>query len=199
MHYQKLFAALCALLIATAGWAGDYKTGLKALESGDYETALAEWQPLAEAGDAKSQFQLGRMYANGFGVDMDDALALKWYQSAADQGHAEAQCNLAVMHQNGWGVPQSEEEAIRYYRLAAEQGVAEALQALGRHFGMDFSEDYDPVEAYKWYSIAASFGDIDANARRESIASKMTADQVADAEAQVIEWSKSHESLQANH
>ena len=64
---------------------------------------------------------MGLLYANGFGVPLDDDQALKWYSLAADQNHAEAQCNLAVMHANGWGVPQSDAEAFKWYSLAADQ------------------------------------------------------------------------------
>ncbi len=198
MRTSRMLAAVSAILLTTVTWAGDYDKAVQAFQSADYDTALSIWQPLAEAGDAQSQFQLGHMYANGFGVMMEDASALKWYQMAADQGHGKAQCNLAVMHQNGWGVPQSEEEAMRYYRLAAEQGLVEAMQALGRHYAMDFSEEYDPVKAYKWYSIAAKFGDIDAKTHLDSVAEKMTAEQVADAQSQVEIWAAGHNALLAS-
>ena len=36
-----------------------YKKGLIAYQSGDYATALREWTPLAEQGDARAQFQIG--------------------------------------------------------------------------------------------------------------------------------------------
>ena len=36
-------------------------------------------------------------YANGAGVDMDAAEAVKWYRTAADGGHAGAQHNLGIM------------------------------------------------------------------------------------------------------
>jgi TPR repeat protein len=162
-----------------------------------HDTALAIWQPLAEAGDAESQYGLGMMYGNGFGVAMDDALAIKWYGMAAEQGHADALCNLAVMHQNGWGVPLNEEEAIRLFTLAAEQGAPEAMVALGRFFAMDFSEAYDPVQAYKWFSLAALLDDIDAKVKRENIAEKLTVEQVADGNAMVELWSNSHTGLLA--
>ena len=135
------------------------------------------------------------MYGNGFGVMMDDALELKWYGLAAEQGHANAQLNLGVMYQNGWGVEPNDELAIKYYAMAAEQGIAEAMLALGRHFSMDFSESYNPVEAYKWYSLAAKLNVIDANAKREYIAAKMSPTQVADGDALVDVWSNAHKDL----
>jgi TPR repeat protein len=197
MNVSRVLLAVCGLLLAASVWSGESEKGLLAFNSSEYDTALAIWQPLAGAGDAKSQYGLGMMYGNGFGVAMDDALAIKWYGLAAEQGHAGAQCNLAVMHQNGWGVPLSEEEAVRLYSLAAEQGVAEAMIALGRHFAMDFSESYDPVQAYKWFSLAALMDDIDAASKREVIAGKLTVEQVADGDAMVELWSSGHSGLLA--
>lgn len=180
------------LLLAAAAWGSDSQQGLDAYNSMDYDTALAVWQPLAKAGDAESQYGLGMMYGNGFGVMIDDAQAIKWYGLAAAQGHAGAQCNLAVMHQNGWGVPQNEEAAVNFYALAAEQGVTEAMIALGRHFAMDFSDAYDPVQAYKWFSLAHAHENIDAGVKREEIASRMTAEQVAEGNGLVELWSSEH-------
>jgi hypothetical protein len=99
------------------------------------------------------------------------------------------------MYQNGWGVEPNDELAIKYYAMAAEQGIAEAMLALGRHFSMDFSESYNPVEAYKWYSLAAKLNVIDANAKREYIAAKMSPTQVADGDALVGVWSNGHKGL----
>ena len=195
MNISRISLLICGLLLATSAWSGDSEKGFAAYNSSEYDTALAIWQPLAEAGDDKAQYGLGMMYGNGFGVDMDDALAIKWYGLAAEQGHANAQCNLAVMHQNGWGVPLNEEEAVRLFMQAAEQGVVEAMVALGRHFAMDFSEAYDPVQAYKWFSIAALLDDMDANAKREIIESRMTVEQIADGNALVKNWSIGHSDL----
>jgi uncharacterized protein len=198
MRKFRILIATIALALATAVWGGDAQKGLDAYNSMDYETALAVWQPLAESGDAGGQYGLGMMYGNGFGVAMEDALALKWYGLAAEQGHAGAQCNLAVMYQNGWGVPLNEEKAIHYYLLAAEQGVPEAMTALGRHFAMDYSDAYDPVRAYKWLSLAYLLQDMDAGVKREALVATMTIEQVAEGNVLVEAWSVEHTELLAN-
>ena len=77
------------------------KKGLDAHERGDYVTALKEWRPLAERGDANAQSNLGVMYDKGQGVPQDDKTAVKWYTLAAEQGNALAQYNLGVMYANG--------------------------------------------------------------------------------------------------
>jgi TPR repeat protein len=185
------------LLLASVAWSGDFNKGWRAYSSTDYATALAEWQELADAGDVKASYGMGLLYGNGFGVDMNDELALKYYGYAAENGHADAQFNLAVMHQNGWGVPPSDESANKWYKLAAEQGIAGAQIALGRYFAMDFLDSYDPVEAYKWFKLAERLGDIDAASKREFVASRMTAEQVAEGDALVRAWLDSHKNLPA--
>ena len=117
--------AVVAVLLITAGMAigADLQKGLVAYDNGDYETALAECLPLAEEGDAEAQFCVGQMYANGFGVMMDDAAALKWYGLAATAGHSKAQFQLGVMYANGWGVEMDDQQAAEYYRKAAEKAT----------------------------------------------------------------------------
>jgi uncharacterized protein len=56
---------------AVSAQAQDFAKGLAAYETGDFATALKEWQPLAEQGDASAQFNLGVMY---YGVVQDYAL-----------------------------------------------------------------------------------------------------------------------------
>jgi TPR repeat protein len=53
---------LCCFLISLTAIAGLDK-GLAAAQKGDFATALREWKPLAEQGDARAQFKLGAIYA----------------------------------------------------------------------------------------------------------------------------------------
>lgn len=191
------FLTVIFLLSSAACWAGDIASGWKAYNSSDYATASSEWQAPADAGDADACFGIGLLYQNGFGVDMNDDLALKYYGLAAAAGHAKAQYNLGVMHENGWGVPMDEDESIKWYKLAADQGVVAAQSALGRFYAMDFSEKYDPVAAYMWFSVAEKFGDIDARSKRDVVASRMTPQQLTEADAQVTAWANGHENLHA--
>jgi hypothetical protein len=85
----------------------------------DYTTALREWQPLAQQGDATAQFSLGLMYANGRGVAQNDAEAAKWYRKAADQGDVRAQVALGHMYKSGRGVARDLAEAQRWFDKAA--------------------------------------------------------------------------------
>ena len=68
-------STLLAVLVlsSTAVFGASLEKGLTAYANGDYETAMANCQPLAEDGDVEAMFCVGQMYANGFGVAMDDA------------------------------------------------------------------------------------------------------------------------------
>ena len=186
-------------MVSTAAWSGDLKKGWDAYNSLDYATAKAEWESLADAGDAKAAYGMGLLYGNGFGVDMNDELALKYYGIAAQKGHADAAFNLAVMHQNGWGVPASDEVANKWYRIAADKGNTEAQMALGRYYAMDFLDTYDPVLAFKWFNLAEKLGDFGASEKREFMASRMTPDQVSNAEGLVEEWIAANKDLLPEH
>ena len=90
---RKLLTILCltiAVLLGSAGlsWSADFQKGLTAAQSGDFATALREWKPLAEQGNADAQNNLGLMYREGQGVPQDYKTAVKWYQRAAEQGDA---------------------------------------------------------------------------------------------------------------
>lgn len=193
--FWSLFVGVLVVLASVTADSGDFKKGWAAYNALDYATAKAEWQELADKGDARSAYGMGLLYGNGFGVDMNDEFALKYYGIAAEQGHADAAFNLAVMHQNGWGVPMDEEKANEWYRVAADQGNTEAQMALGRYFAMDFLASYDPVEAYKWFSIAERLQDFDAAEKRKFLASRMTPEQVAEADAIVEAWVRDHAAL----
>ena len=79
--------------------------------------------PCRRTGGCRRAIYLGWMYANGRGVEQDDAEAVKWYRLAAEQGDADAQASLGWMYASGRGVEQDDAEAVKWYRLAAEQGV----------------------------------------------------------------------------
>ena len=60
---RRLTAILCLTVAVLLGSVGvsesaDYQKGLDAAKRGDYATALREWQPLAEQGNASAQFCL---------------------------------------------------------------------------------------------------------------------------------------------
>ena len=66
------------MMLAVPISAQDFQKGFEAPQSGDFETALKEWEPIAEVGDSVAQHNLGLMYDNGWGVPNDDKEAVRW-------------------------------------------------------------------------------------------------------------------------
>jgi TPR repeat protein len=160
---MKMFGHLAVVAVlafgASAVASQDFENGLTAAGSGDYETALKEWLPLAESGDPSAQFNIGLMYESGQGVPQNDAEAVKWYRLAADQGEPSAQYNLGVMYEYGKGVPLSYDEALRLYHLAAQQDISDAQYNLGVMYNDGIGVEQDYAKAAKWYLLAANKGD----------------------------------------
>ena len=44
-----------------------------------------------EQGNASAQYNLGIIYDQGHGVDVNYSKAIEWYEKAAEHGHAKAQ------------------------------------------------------------------------------------------------------------
>src|ERR1700674_2931250 len=103
---------------------------LAASQAGDYATALALWEPLAQAGVARAQNNIGACFSEGLGVERDPALALRWLSLAADGGDPVGQRNLATAYFKGLGVPSDGARAAELYRAAAEKGDGPAQDML---------------------------------------------------------------------
>jgi tetratricopeptide (TPR) repeat protein len=185
-------------LVQTLGFAGavkDADAAYAAYQRGNYATALRYLRPLSDQGDPRAQSILGLMYYHGRGVSQDDPEALKWFRLAAEQGDAPAQFNLGVMYAEGQGVPQDYAEAVKWYRLAADRGHAQAQYNLGLSYvrGEGVSQDY--VSAHTWFNLAASHFPASSTRNhdlavrnRDLAASKMTREQIAEAQKLAREW-----------
>ena len=181
--------AVVGALLYSAGsaWA-DFDDGVEAYNRGDYATALQEFRPLAEQGDANAQFNLGFMYDNGKGVPENDAEAAKWHRKAAEQGDVMAQYSLGGMYFRGEGVSQNFTEAVKWFRKAAEQGDAYAQVNLGFMYGTGEGVPMNYVKAYMWYSLAKAQGNEDAAKGLYIIEKEMNTDQIAKAQVLATEW-----------
>ncbi|MBT7285434.1 MAG: sel1 repeat family protein [Rhodospirillaceae bacterium] len=124
---------------------GDIATGLAAYDGGDYVQALAEWHPLAKAGDPDAQTALAGLYFQGLGVQRNPTAAADWYHKAACQGAAIAQLNLGDQYARGEGVRQNFTVALAWLNLAAQSGhtwaarrrdeIAQGLSNRRRNYG----------------------------------------------------------------
>lgn len=126
------------------------------------ETSLDELQQQADRGDMTAQFQLGRKYHLGDGVEPDMQKAILWYQKAAAQGSAKALNNLGVMYEHGFVAPEDKdhstewvmEKSFAYFTDAAKRGQCTAQQNIGG----TYAYQNDRVQAWAWLTVAATRG-----------------------------------------
>ena len=119
--------AAAALLLGAGAALADVKKGVDAWHAGNYAAAVKEWRPLADAGDADAQFNIGQAYKLGRGVPADLRLARAWFEKAAHQGHSQAQANLGlILFQEG-----ERKGAMPWIRKAADAGDPRAQYVLG--------------------------------------------------------------------
>ena len=141
------FSLICGSV--SVGYAQDWKKGIESYESGDYATALREWKPLAEQGDASAQYNQGLMYFNGDGVPQDYKTAVWWFRLAAQKGHADAQFNLGFMYALGFGVLHDYVYAHMWVNLAAKNG-----NELGAELRDIFEKRMTPADISKAQDLA---------------------------------------------
>ena len=190
---RGVIVLVLALALPAHVLAADFQAGLDAYDRGDYATALEEWRPLAEQGDASAQVALGSMYQHGEGVTQDYVEAVNWFRLAAEQGYAAAHHQLAKMYARGLWVRQDPAEAAKWYRLAAEQGDADAQYYLGNMYDLGWGVPQDYVQAHMWLNLAVvGFPPGEdrklAAGNRDGIETNMTPSQVAEAQRLASEW-----------
>lgn len=77
----------------------------------------AKWYlEAAEQGDADAQYSLGKLYAEGSGVNQNFSEALQWWLKAASHGERSAMKALGNAYCKGQGTEKNYHEALRWYR-----------------------------------------------------------------------------------
>ena len=120
--YSHLLAICIAILTPNNSISADIKKGIEAYKQGDYATALEEWLPIAEQGNADAQFSVGLLFDQGLNVIPDYKTAVKWFTLASKQGHVFAQSNLGWKYHKGQGVPKDNVQAFKWWSIAASKG-----------------------------------------------------------------------------
>lgn len=191
-----------------------FQRGVQAYKKEDYLSALRDFMPLAEYGNAKAQFIVGSMCRDGEGVLQDYAEAAKWFSKSAEQGDSKAKAafdsmlaegliesqgnisgsdNLGVFStdfQKGFDAYKEGDypTALRVWRPLAEQGYAAAQFNLGHMYANGSGVPQDNVMAYVYFNLAAALGNTDAINEREVVAEKLSLKGIAEAQAISRSW-----------
>jgi TPR repeat protein len=81
-------------------------------------------------GDAAAQYQLGRMYLDGVGVEQDPRQAARWFMLAARKGQVEAQAELGRLLASGEGLAVDRAQGLMWLTVALRRA---------QEFGVDDS------------------------------------------------------------
>jgi TPR repeat protein len=126
-----------------------------AIKRGHFETVMRAFMPLAEAGRAEAQNNVGHFYEQGLGVTQDYEQAISWYLKASEQGLAAAQHNAGMLYYNGTGVEQDYSQAFILFEQAAQQDITEAQYMLGLMYHQGHERDADYDQAREWFLKSA--------------------------------------------
>lgn len=110
---------------------------------------------LADAGDSKAQYLLGKYYATN--EKYEDAYY--WIQKSANQGYVRGINALGICFGYGYGVKQNAKKAFSLYKIAADQGLPLAQRNVGMCFWDGNGIEKDETQSLAWYLKAAHGGD----------------------------------------
>ncbi len=100
----------------------------------------------------------------------------------------EAKFNLAVMLLDGVGGAADGKAAAEFFVAAARDGVTVSFLHLAILYNRGEGVERDPVEALKWACLARQAKVPRASGVAESLASGLSGEQIADAEAWARAW-----------
>lgn len=126
-----LALVLASFSAACLAQSNRFEAGISAKERGQYATAIRSWLPLAEDGMPEAQVNLGHMYNEGLGVDVDYEEALYWYTLASESNQPEAVFNIGLLYLDGNAVEQNAATALDYFERAESLDVPAASYMIG--------------------------------------------------------------------
>lgn len=137
--------------------AADLKAGALAFSRGDLPAAVRELRPLAESGDALSQYMLGVALTNAKPPLLNVSEGEGWLMKSAAQGNVAAMRSLGQLNMFGRSSP-DRAQAEKWLQAAADRGDSEAQHLLGVLLLDAKGAARRPAEAYKWLLLAAQRG-----------------------------------------
>lgn len=142
----------------------------------------------AEAGVAGAQWNLGRMYINGWGVGLDLVAAEAWYRRAAEQGFAYAEVSLGVFLTQGEPSDAALVEALMWFERGAYQGISYAMMRTAEAYALGLGTPVDLTTAAMWYIVATGFDEDAAEEPLTRLQMTMQRGRFAEAEQRATAW-----------
>jgi localization factor PodJL len=146
----------------------------------------AQWfERAAGKGLAPAQFRYASLLEKGQGVKKDLVQARRLYLAAAGKGNGKAMHNLAVLYAEGIEGKPDYATAAQWFRKASQLGIADSQYNLGVLCARGLGTEKSTTESYKWFALAAAQGDKESAKKRDEVASRLEADELAAAQNEV--------------
>ncbi|MCI1952115.1 MAG: relaxase MobL [Clostridiales bacterium] len=154
-----------------AEWSDQYKQARMHLYGSedipkDFEKAYSLFLQEAESGNALAMHDLGRMFADGLGREIDPLTAHAWYEKAlaaflsAEEEKAKPylEYRIGKMYAAGLGTDQDYGQAASWFQEAVDQDHKYAQYSLGSLYyrGQGVTQDY--AQALRLYTLSADQG-----------------------------------------
>lgn len=152
-------------MVFRAEWSEQYKLARQFLYGSDmvtqdFEEAFRLFLLEAESGNAFAMHDLGRMYADGLGREINPEASHEWYAKAlsaflaaeAEKPKPYLQYRIGKMHAAGLGTPQNYEQAASWFQQAVDKNHKYAQYSLaGLYYrGQGVAQNYEiALELYQ--------------------------------------------------
>lgn len=129
----------------------------------DLAQALRLFQEEADAGNALAMHDLGRMYADGLGIEADAGISFTWYEKALTafyeikmgKSHRYVEYRIGKMHAAGHGIDQDYEEAAGWFEESASENYKYAQYSLAGLYYRGQGVELNYNTAFALYQKAA--------------------------------------------
>ena len=152
-------------------WSDEYKEAREFLFGTDdivqdLERAFEMFVLEAKNGNALAMFDIGRMFADGLGREIDVSKAYEWYQKALAAFYKVedkkpwkyTEYRIGKMQLQGLGTEESYEEAFYWFTLSAEQKYKFAEYSLGGLYYRGQGVEQSYIKAFNLYLRSAKQG-----------------------------------------
>ena len=175
-----------------------YQLAQSHIAANDLDAAIPLLRRAALKGAAPAQYDLGKFYEQGIGVDQDMIQARSLISKAAEAGHVGAMYDLALFMAEGVGGELDEQGAVDWFRKAADHGFLDAQYNLGVMFAEGIGAEQDLSEALYWFELASRKGDTGAALEVLNLTNRMPPESVREVMQAADAWSEAPSIALAN-
>lgn len=124
---------------------------------------------LADQGNIKAMYDVGKLYERGRGVKKDITKAAEFFQKSASAGYPSAQARLGILYFEGRGVKQNYNKALSLLNAAANENIPSAQFQLANMYELGTGVSQNLQKAIAWYKKADKYGYYLAKAKVERL------------------------------